>query len=161
MTIFRKKIRILHVARLIWHVWPPGNLLNLIKLFHLFPTGSKNLWPTLTALSEFGMGWFKKYMFSNFPNFDPLPLLFRITIEKKYVIKQWLFDFRQTALSRKAFDAFMGQTPSQNVKVIYIFVIFWRLVKALDRKQSRFSFLKRKIFLKIPVLAKINPSEIL
>ena len=52
MTIFRKKIRILHVARLIWHVWPPGNLLNLTKLFHLFPTGSKNLWPTLTALSS-------------------------------------------------------------------------------------------------------------
>ena len=50
MTIFRKKIRILHVARLMWHVSPPGNLLNLTKLFHLFPTGSKNLWPTLTAL---------------------------------------------------------------------------------------------------------------
>ena len=32
MTIFRKQIRILHVARLIWHVWPPSNIINLTKL---------------------------------------------------------------------------------------------------------------------------------
>ena len=51
--------------------------------------------------------------------------------------------------------------PHQTCKSYLHICNFLKTVKAFDRKQSRFSFFKRKIFLKIPVLAKINPREVL
>ena len=50
------------------------------------------------------VGWFKKYMLSNFPNFDPFLSFFAYFKQsKKYITKQWLFAFRQIAPSEPTY----------------------------------------------------------
>ena len=60
---------------------------------------------------------------------------------------------------RNAFDAFMDQTCKSYLHIIIC--NFLKTCKSFRSKASRFSFLKRKIFLKIPVLMKINPRQII
>ena len=66
-----------------------------------------------SAMLEIGMGNSKSTCFRIFPILT-LFLSFFANFKqwKKYIIKQWLFTFRQTAPSRNAFDAFMDQNQS-------------------------------------------------
>ena len=60
---------------------------------------------------KLGMGWLKKYMLSNFPNFNP-----EFNTVYKYIFSRSMNDMirklPRVHEERNAFDAFMDQTPS-------------------------------------------------